>query len=98
MCLGSGVGHVVLDELRIGVAHHLGPTLLADVFGAVADQTVTLARHAGLNFSRRSDLEALLAPDLVFNFGILLRSVLRAPSSERSRYEQPWHALGQAVL
>ena len=42
-------------------------------------------------------LKRFLAPDLVFNFGILHRSG-EAPSFWKGRGEEPpWHALGQAV-
>src|SRR5580693_2954955 len=41
-------------------------------------------------------LKRFLAPDLVFNFGILHRS-FAAPSSREWQNEAPWHAMGQAV-
>src|ERR1700729_410768 len=41
-------------------------------------------------------LKRFLAPDLVFNFGILHRT-LADPSSRKWQNEPPWHAMGQAV-
>src|SRR5580698_3597779 len=41
-------------------------------------------------------LKRFLAPDLVFNFGILHRT-LADPSSREWQKEPPWHAMGQAA-
>uniref|UniRef100_A0A0N4Z852 STAS domain-containing protein n=1 Tax=Parastrongyloides trichosuri TaxID=131310 RepID=A0A0N4Z852_PARTI len=60
----SGVRHVGLDLLGVGVGHDRSAAVLADVLRVVADQTVALAGHASLDLARRGEFEALLGARL----------------------------------
>src|SRR6185503_17149342 len=92
----EAVRQELLDDGRVRRAHHLGPAVLTDVLGVVADQAVPLAGDAGLDLSSRSQFEALLGARLRLQFRHFTTR-LRAPSFSvlfRNRHGMPF---GQAA-
>src|SRR6185295_16591377 len=83
-----------LDARRIGVGKDLGPTVLANIFGVVADQAVALARDTHLDLAGRRELEALFDAALGLQLGHFL-SFARPASEFLNRHGSPF---GRAVL
>src|SRR5947208_6024650 len=89
----EAVGRPALDPRHVGVGKDLGPAVLADVLGVVADQPVALARDTMLDLARRRELEALLDAALGLELGHF--RLLVAPqrdSARRDVIQPPRHA------
>src|SRR5579864_8079041 len=65
----QAVGRPALHRLRVGVAEDFGTAVLADIFGIVADQAVTLSRDPVFDLARRRELEALFDAALGLELG-----------------------------
>src|SRR4051795_367971 len=79
----EAVGRPALDPRPVGVGKDLGPAVLADILGVVADQPVALARDTMLDLARRRELEAFL--DAALGLELWHFRLLICPSPERGR-------------
>src|SRR5262245_64422325 len=66
-----GVGHVLLDDLGVGVVEHHGAARRAHELGRALDHAVTLALGLGLDLARARHLEALFGAALGLQLGHL---------------------------
>src|SRR5215467_3090890 len=62
---------VFLDSVAVGLEHHLGTAMLADLLGGSLDHAVALARLSKQHLAGGGDLEALFCARLRLKFGHL---------------------------
>src|SRR3546814_5082626 len=74
----------------IGVGEHVGAAVLADIFGVVADEAVTLAGDAVLHLAGGGELEALLHTALGLQLGHFVS--LGACATFENGHGSPWIA------
>src|SRR5690349_18734544 len=84
----SAVGQEILDDVvAVGLEHHTGAAVLADLLLGPLDHAVALAGHRRLHLAAGGDLEALFSARLGLQLGhfALLQSAASDAAKNRSR-------------